>query len=300
MTAPHRAAQNGAATVTERAAPTSRADILNAILDATEFRESVAPLLLPRQTFDQVSITIKMAVRDNPAILECTAGSIRQAVGRALQMGLEIGVTVHLVPFNVKVSKRGEPDRWEKRLSAIPDYKGLIQLMVGAGSIRHIEPPQVVYEGDTFEEVLGSEKRLTHVPCADPAKRGKIRGAYVFYRVPFGYRDHLYMPVAEIEAIRANSKQYSKGELPPWYAKKCPIRQLAKYQPLKRTSRLARAIELDEEQEFGGTPEAETAPETPMGSEWAEERTAPEPEAAAPDAHTDVDWQDDRDLVEES
>ena len=217
MTAPQQAAKNGASA--EAAAPAGT--ILDKVLAATSTRTDVEALLRKGQTYDEITTAVRMAARDNPEILKCTPRSIRQAVSRAVQMGLEIGVTVFLVPY-------------KNILTPIASYHGLIELMRGSGAVRNIEVPRVVYEGEHFDEQLGSERRLIHAPDYGKRAPGKIVGAYVFYRLPLCERDWLFLPIAAIEERRAKSQKWNKSKIkdcPEWYAKKSVIRELAKYMP---------------------------------------------------------------------
>src|SRR6185312_41935 len=99
----------------------------------------------------------------------------------------------------------------------------------------------------------GLDARLSHRP-APVAARGKLKGAYVVFRLPFNAPPAFeYMTVEDVDAIRQKySAQWKKGPVPPWYAKKTVLRQAAK--TLRKDRRLAaamRAIEADIEAETG-------------------------------------------------
>lgn len=226
---------------------------LDDIIESTKTRSRVTPFLKNESDYPRVAAAVRLAAQANPDILRCTPASIQQAVVKVAQWGLEIGETAHLVPFNVNVAPKGQPKRWEKRLTAIADYRGLIQLMIASSAVRHVEVPRIVYANELFEEVLGSNASLAHQPIHDAEARGKMVGVYVFYRLRFGIRDWYYMTLEEVEAIRQGySKQWKDGEMKPWYMRKTVIRQMAKYVP--KDPRLAKALAVvaeDETQEFG-------------------------------------------------
>lgn len=221
-----------------------------ALLDSEAARRHIEPLLPKGVEYRRVMATVAVAARTNPDLLKCEAWSIVTAVAKIQQWGLEIGETAHLVPFKGKVTP-------------IADYKGLAHLLRVSGAVRHLET-RCVYEGDEFEYEQGLEPKLRHVPSTDVAKRGKLRGAYVVIRLPFGQSSFEYMPIEDIEAIR---KQYSKQwgpdkvkECPAWYAKKTVVRQAAKLLP--KTGKLAeamRVIDDDTELEFAAQGETLTA-----------------------------------------
>lgn len=196
-----------------------------------------------------------LAAGENPQILECTPASIVRAVAKAVGWGLAIGETVHLVPFNVKVKVEGQPDRWEKRLQAIQDYKGKVELIIGAGGARAIDA-QVVHEHDVFEYEAGTEPRIRHVPQRDATKRGKMVGAYAIAHHGYRQPPHvLFMPIADIDADR---KKYSKQwkdlkDTPGWYAKKTVVHRVAKLLP--KNPRLAKVLSILAEDEIPEEPE---------------------------------------------
>lgn len=217
-------------------------------LDSPEAKSRILPQLGNNGRFDQVKVEVWSAIQQNPEIAECTPASMVQAISNAVGTGLIIGKGVHLVPFNTKVSKRGEPDQWEKRLQAILDYKGKVELIVRTGAARSIDA-KCVYANEVFEYEEGLEQKLRHVPITDPAKRGKMIGAYAIARLSFGIFKTMFVPIDEIEAIRAKSKSWApksygnktvNEECPYWYALKTVVHRIAKELPA--TPRLALAL----------------------------------------------------------
>ena len=223
---------------------------IRALLEHESARERIAPFLMPGADYDRVIAGAHYAARQNPAITQCTSASIIDAVCRVQQWGLEIGLTAHLVPFNTNVGSKEQP-KWEKICTPIADYTGLAELMVKSGAVRHVEM-RVVYEKDEFRYSYGLNSELYHVPTQNTAARGRMIAAYCVLRLPFGASSFEVMPVEDIDAIRQKySKQWKKGDLPAWYAKKTTVRQAAKLVPKnQRMAQAMRVIQEDEAQEF--------------------------------------------------
>lgn len=216
--------------------------------------DQVHPFLPKGMTLEGVAQIVQMMAVKQPELLSSTPSSLLIAVTRGLRSGLELGETWHLLPFKntAMTAKAGRP---VYEVTGSADYKGLAQLMIQSGAVRYVDP-QVVREGDTFEETLGLEKNLVH---RLGAKRGKITHAYVILTLPFGVKDFLSMTITQIDAIRlAKSKSWKQGECPEWYAKKTVIRQIAKLLPKgRKMAPVFQAIENDEEAELADIPEAE-------------------------------------------
>lgn len=281
------------------------------LLDTDAARQIIMPLLGQGADYGRVMQETYLAVRENPDILECTKESIVRAVAKAVSWDLVIGETVHLVPFNVKISRQGEQDAWEKRLKAVQDYKGKVELIVRSGSARSISA-ECVYAGDFFEMELGTHPMIRHRPEMDPAKRGAMLGAYA--AADLGQRHQpvvKWMTVAEVEEIRSkHSKQWKRGELPPWYARKTAVHQLAKLLP--KNPRLAAVLRAFEEEELEEFATVDTGPvATVPAPRAADEHRGPRPLATSgmngyddapvpPAQHSDDPGASDEDYIDDS
>lgn len=171
---------------------------------------------------------VLVAASKNPDIAKCTKLSIGLAVMKAAQLGLDVGEDIHFVPIG------GKCEAW-------PDYKGLIRLAMQANIVRNMVP-YVVREGELFDWEQGLHEFLRHRPNDDI--KAKITHAYAIIGLRYGAKTFHVMPIAEIEARRAKSKTWSRGEPLAWYCKKTVIRDWLNRQP--KSAKLRDALESDE------------------------------------------------------
>jgi recombination protein RecT len=200
--------------------------------ELARFEPSLAALLPPGVKAETVITAALVSAATNQDLYKCTPQSIALACARISQWGLVPGVTAHLVPFGATCT-------------AVADYKGLIDLMVQSGA-RKVEA-RVVRQGDEFSYEFGLAPQLRHVP---KWTSGRITHAYGIVTLARGEQQFEVMTIEEIDRIRQDkSKQWKKGDVPPWYARKTVIRQLAKYVP-KASDRLAKVLAEDELEEL--------------------------------------------------
>lgn len=267
-------------------APVDRKGI-TALLETKEARTRIEPMLRGVD-YNRVMGEVYLACGENPEIIECTPTSIIRAVARAVSWGGEIGTDVHLVPFNVKVSKKGEDDRWEKRVKPIQDYKFKAELIVRCGGARSIDA-QVVYADEPFEYTQGTAPAIMHKPARNTKDRGAMIGAYAIahhgaLRVP----SIVYLTLDEIDAIRLkHSKQWKQGACPPWYARKTCVNQLAKLLP--KSPKLALVMKVLEEDETEvGEQQLDPANEVQAPAELRAPRCICDPETGEQHEHCPI------------
>jgi recombination protein RecT len=193
----------------------------------------ITPFLPEGVNVERVIAAAQLAVMKLPAIGECEPKSIVLAVAKIAQWGLEIGDTAHLVPFG-------------KECTPVPDYRGLVEMIVRSGAARGVEA-RVVRQGDEFAYAYGTEKYIRHTPLAKST--APITHAYAIANLRFQSFDFVVLDVEEIEAVRAKSKQWSKGALPAWYAKKTAVRRVVNLIP--KNAKLASVLRTVEEVEAG-------------------------------------------------
>lgn len=193
----------------------------------------ITPFLPEGANVERIVAAAQLAVMKVPSLAECDPKSIVFAVARIAQWGLEIGETAHLVPFG-------------KECTPVPDYRGLVEMIVRSGAARSVES-RVVREGDEFVYEYGTGKRIRHVPLAKSS--APITHAYAIVTLRFQDFDFTVLDVDEIEAVRVKSKQWAKGPLPAWYAKKTAVRRAVNLIP--KNPKLATLMASVEEVEAG-------------------------------------------------
>jgi recombination protein RecT len=181
----------------------------------------------------------------NPTLQKCEAVSVFGGIIQAAQLGLEIGVLgqAYLVPY-----RNNKKNCMEAQF--IPGYKGLIALARRSGEVTSIET-NLVYENDTFDLTLGVDSNLTHKPYLD-GDRGKLRLVYGVAKFKDGGHHLEWMPISDVEKIRARSKASNNG---PWVTdyeqmvRKTLIRRMANYLPM--SIELQNALSIDEAADSG-------------------------------------------------
>lgn len=181
----------------------------------------------------------------NPLLQKCTPVSLVGGIIQASQLGLEIGVLgqAYLLPF-----KNNKTNTYDATF--LPGYKGLISLARRSGDVTSIET-HIVYEHDTFELSLGLDTALTHKPFLE-GPRGKARLVYGVAKFKDGGHHFEWMPITEVEKIRARSKASGSG---PWVTdyeqmvRKTLIRRMANYLPM--SIELQNALQIDEAVDAG-------------------------------------------------
>lgn len=158
-------------------------------------------------------------------------------------------------------------------IKLMPDYKGLIYLSGLAGAIKDIQA-RIVYKGDEFKEVLGSNPQIIHNPRYASKE---VMGAYAIAFLNGGGFHHEYMIKDEIDKVKALAKtQIVWNEHYPEMAKKTVIKRAYKTIPKSKITgevgeKIATAISLDNEDYFlgGGSNEVKNLPKlTPEMKAW--------------------------------
>lgn len=135
-----------------------------------------------------------------------------------------------------------------------PSYQGLVKLVTDTGSIKNIYA-HIVYDGDEFQEHLGTEISLTHIP------KRKSKEIVLFYSVAVlqdGSKMVEVMDKADIDEIMEISESYkayksNKTKSCIWVehygemGKKTVIKRLVKYVPkTEKWDKLSTAIHIGE------------------------------------------------------
>lgn len=193
----------------------------------------VLPAQLKPERMARIATTV---IRQTPALARTTPESFLGALLTASQLGLEPGGVkpgCYFVPYgNV--------------CTFIPSWFGLVDLARRSGQVVDVWA-EIVYENDTFVYTLGLNRTIgRHDPPPLGEDRGKPIGVYAAAELVTGGKPFVVMTVAEVEAIRKQSRAGKNG---PWVthweamARKTAVRQLCKWLPA--SAELNAAITLD-------------------------------------------------------
>jgi recombination protein RecT len=204
-------------------------------------RGEIQKVLPKHMDLERVIRGVRLAIAQNPQILECDPKTVLFSVMAASRIGLELNSPLHhawLMPF-------------KKECTLIIGYQGYQELARRSDIVRNIEA-RLVFEGDKFHVYYGTEPRIEHEPGGetDPEKLTHV------YAVAFDKNGKQMgfdvLTAEDVERARKVSRQpdgimwkQHKGEA--W--RKTSVRRLAKYLPL--SADLAAAIELDLRAETG-------------------------------------------------
>lgn len=194
-----------------------------------------------------IQISSRQVFQD-PDLMECTPASIIITVSNAIELGLDLakaGGQAFIVAFNKKRKDENNRDIWVKEAQLIIGYRGWKKLVLESGLVTGIDV-QVVYEGEVFEAVFGTEIKVHHIP--NP-KGVKPIAAYCLAQFSDSHIQPFLCREADIARAKASSKSFERGN-GPWktdeaaMVAKTAVRRFAKYLP--ETPRIVKANEYDE------------------------------------------------------
>ena len=184
------------------------------------------------------------ALRRQPALMQCTRGSLLGAIVQSAQLGLDpSGATgqAYLLPFG-------------KDCTFVIGYKGLIALAYRGGMVGYLDA-HVVHEKDTFSYRYGLEPALEHVPA--DGDRGPLKYAYAIAKVKGGEPIFVVLTATDIAKIMESSAS-ARSSSSPWKSHpeamwlKSAVRRLCKLLPL--STEAAQAVNRDDDAEERGVP----------------------------------------------
>ncbi len=185
-------------------------------------------------------------IRKTPKLRECSQASLLGSVIQAAQLGLEPGSALghcYLIPF---MNRKAGITECQFMLG----YRGMLALARRSGAIVNIDA-RVVFSGDDFDLLYGTDTRVVHKPCLN-GERGGVIGVYAVAHLQGGGSQVEYMTLQDVFAIRDASKAKNDG---PWQthfeemAKKTVVRRLFKYLPVSVEA--LTAVGLDERADAG-------------------------------------------------
>jgi recombination protein RecT len=204
------------------------------------FKSSLAAIAPPTMkgllAADRVKASLALAMTRNPALANCTPGSIAQCALQCVELGLLPGMprSGWLVPY-------------KDQCSLIISYQAMIDLALRSGACKSIVA-YPVYSNDEFEAYLGSEPRMVHRPAELGTPKGELIGVYARAVLMTGGEVFKILDLEAVDAHKARSKAATSG---PWVtdyeamALKTAVRVLCNFLP--QTPDLLAGLAADDE-----------------------------------------------------
>lgn len=219
----------------------------NQALELVKSNSTWIKRLLPDNTVavDRFARSIQLYFDKNGATLaNTTPRSKVESILFAAQLGLEPGYgnKIHFVAF-------------KDTCVPIIGYNGYLELAERSGKVNGVVA-RIVYANDDFEIDYAQNPCFSHKPSLD-ADRGNIMGAYAVIYKKDGYDKFEWMPIEDINKIKATSRSRNKegNIIGPWkdhfeeMCKKTVIRRAFKTEIISPL--IEKAIELDNRTESG-------------------------------------------------
>lgn len=196
-------------------------------------REGEFRALLPSHIPAGILIrTAQTAMILNEELQQCTQKSLIIACTKAAEGGLlPDGEEGALVAYNVKVSKKGEPDRWEKQAKFMPMVRGIRKQVQQSGICKDWKV-RIVREADFFEHLDGDVESITHRPSHDVDS--PITHVYSIAYLDNGEINRHVISIKHVEKVRRKSRSPDRGPWIDWYeemAEKTCLKRHAKALP---------------------------------------------------------------------
>lgn len=223
---------NAQVPVASDARPPSPIQAIARTLDSETFAPKIAASLdgtgISAERFKRAALAALSRPEAAYLVEKCDRGSIYTALMNAAAAGLELHPALgqaYLVP------------RGGQAVLQV-GYKGYIALAARAGLAVEAD---VIYAGDKYRVVKGTNPDISVEPEFDPAKRGEWVAVYVITHYASGAKTLTFMARAEVEKLRNRySDAYKRGgagakvwiENPEEMAKKTCIRRASKLWPI--------------------------------------------------------------------
>lgn len=202
---------------------------------------------LPKHvTPDRLARIATTAIRMNPELGQTTQASFLGCIMQMSQLGLEPNTPLgqaYLIPRRSK--KLGTIE-----CTMIVGYQGWLDLVRRSGLVRGIWA-HAVYEGDRFEQTLGTTPRLVHEPSATATRNARTLTHVYACAMIAGDDSPAFIVLRRDEVEQARMRGASgSGARTPWdtdyeaMAIKTAVRRLVKWLP--KSVELARADVIDD------------------------------------------------------
>lgn len=202
--------------------------------------------LLDEETFNKECSFALQHLTKNAYLQKATPQSLLTSVLNIAQVGLTLN-PVQKLAYLVPRFINGQVE-----CCLEPSYQGLVKLLTDSGSANNVYA-HLVYENDLFEQILGTSNEIIHKPKL--GSRGNVVGVYAVAVLANGSKQVEVMDVSEVNEIRDSSESYKafkSGKAKTaiwetWYdemARKTVIKRLVKYLPKSNYDKIAKAIDL--------------------------------------------------------
>lgn len=221
---------------------------LSTIQDVADYVVRYANKLLGKDRAQQFYTQVSIMARNNPNLAKATPESLLSAVMACVHLDLMPNTPenlAHVIPYF-----NGGSKQFEANFQI--GYPGLLDLARRSGEIVSVNA-ELVFEGDTFDVELGTERKLTHKPDleVDRTDYKKVRFAYISAVLTNGQKIFHVMTRQQLDKIQATAKAQSTDA--PWQkwpeemAKKTVFINAAKIALPKsrKDNRLAKAAHFD-------------------------------------------------------
>jgi recombination protein RecT len=242
-------------------------------------------------TPDRLVKLAQVMVSKVPDLQKCSIQSVLTELMTCARLGLEPHVEGgrYLIPFR---QGQGENARYE--VVGVTDYRGLVDIARRSGEVLAIHA-DVRRANDVWEYwVDASGNTLVHLlHRRAEGERGEILGAYAVVKLKNGEIQAEYLPLDQVNAVKARSKS-AKSDYSPWQtdweamAKKTAIRRL--YNLLPKTPDIAAAQEViaeEDEQDRVAAAKDVTPPPQPTAGLKEKLRTKAQQQEPVPAAPPD-------------
>ena len=182
----------------------------------------IAAVLPPDVPADKFRSVVLAAIRNNAELLRCDPQSLFNACLNAAQDGLmPDGREGAIVPRKGKAV-------WQ------PMIQGIYKRVKSSGSVAALSA-NVVYDGETFDVLLGDEDRIVHRRDMTKVAKGAEVAVYAIATLRDGSKEREVMTWDQVEAVRKSSAMPNSGPWTQWadeMARKTVVRRLAKRLPV--------------------------------------------------------------------
>lgn len=212
------------------------------------------------QFYEAEKFHFMKTLQDNPNLQDCTKLSLYGCFMDVAVSGLSFDTSMkhlYVVPFNNKVSKKGEPDRWEKRATLMISGYGELSIRIRQGQIKYADNPVLVYEGDKFSQGIRNGETYVEHEALFPRKTDNIIACYIRITRNDDSVDFKVMSIEEIMKLKKfskdpNSKAWVEG-LPGMVQAKTIKHAFRSYPKIRKGdfSQLASEV-IDQEAELVG------------------------------------------------